>query len=361
MRVIPALSWALATDPVEALDARLMPLLQTIDATGSLAAAVAERRMSYRAAWGLLKEQQEKLGAPLVMLERGRGAHLAPAGEKLISAQRAAEDRLARILAGLAVELGGRSAPEAPLAGARISMAASHDLALAALRDALPAAARLTLDLAFMGSLHALEQFAAGRVDMAGFHLAPSLLDVRGLAPFQRLLRARRDRLIRLVDRDQGFILPGGNPARIRSFADAARKRLRFVNRQRGSGTRVLIDHLLASEGVDAGSLPGYANEEFTHAAVAATVASGAADAGFGLRAAAAEYGLAFVPRVREHYYLAARASALATPSLARLVDVLRGPAFARIVRRLPGYRAEGAGTVLGVSALDSSGARSDG
>jgi molybdate transport repressor ModE-like protein len=352
MRVVPTLSWTQATDPAEALDPRLAPLLQAIAATGSLASAVADCRVSYRAAWGLLREQQRKLGVPLVVLERGRGARLAPAGEKLIAGQRAAELRLARVLPGLSVELTTRAVPKPSPASAQLAIAASHDLALAALRDALPGTARLSLDLAFMGSLHALERFAAGRVDMAGFHVDPSLDQASDLAPFRRLLHARRDRLIRLADRDQGFILPRGNPARIRSFRDLARARLRFVNRQRGSGTRLLIDRLLADDGADAASLVGYANEEFTHAAVAATVASGAADATFGLRAAAAEYGLAFVPRIRERYYLAVRARALATPAVAALIAALQGPGFARIVRRLPGYRGEGAGRVVGLDAL---------
>jgi len=351
MRIVPTLAWKLATDPVEALDARLLPLLQAIEATGSLAAAVAASGISYRAAWGLLRDQQRRLGASLVVLERGRGARLAPAGAKLVSGQRAAEQRLARILPGLAVELASR-APEPTTAEARLSVAASHDPALAALRDTLPAAVRLSLELAFMGSLHALEQFAARRVDIAGFHIASSPREVADLAPFLRLLHPRRDRLIRFVDRDQGFILPRGTPARVGNFRDVARKRLRFVNRQRGSGTRLLIDRLLADEGIETSSITGYAKEEFTHAAVAATVASGAADAGFGLRAAAAEYGLAFVPRVRERYYLAARANALQTVSVARLVEALRSRLFARIVARLPGYRRAGAGTIVAVDTL---------
>jgi putative molybdopterin biosynthesis protein len=351
MRLRPILAWQLGTEPAEVLDARLAPLLDAVQSTGSLAAAVRACGLSYRAAWGLLRDYERKLGAPLAVLERGRGARLAPAAVKLISGQRAAQDRLARLLSGLTIELGGRAAQEFPAADRRLAIAASHDLALAALRDALPAAAGLKVDIAFMASLQALEQFAAGRVDLGGFHVAPNL---RGgdLAPFRRLLRARYDRLIRLVDRDQGFILPRGNPARIRSFADLARKRLRFINRQRGSGTRLLIDRLLATAGIDPARLVGYENEEFTHAAIAATVASGAADAGFGLRAVAASYGLAFVPRVSEPYYLAVRTTALPMPAIARLIEMLRGNAFARIIARLPGYRCEGAGTLVPVEAL---------
>jgi putative molybdopterin biosynthesis protein len=354
MRIVPTLSWATATDPVEPLDARLLPLLEAIGATGSLAAAVVRCGLSYRAAWGVLKDEQRRLGVPLVILERGRGASLAAAGARLLSAQRAADQRLARTLSALAVELAGREASEPRTVDARLSVAASHDPALAALRDALPAAARLSLELAFMGSLHALEQLRAGSVDVAGFHVASSPRDVADAGPFRRLLDARRDRLIRFVDRQQGFILPRTNPERVRSFADLARRRLRFVNRQRGSGTRLLIDHVLALEGVDPAALVGYANEEFTHAAVAATVASGAADAAFGLRAAAAEYGLAFVPRMRESYFLAVRAGGLATPGVGRLVEALKGAVFARIVRRLPGYQRVGAGSILKVDALSS-------
>ncbi len=354
MRIVPALTWMLATDPAEPLDPRLLPLLQAIAASGSLAAAVERCNLSYRAAWGVLKDEQCRLGSALVVLERGRGARLAAAGARLVSAQLAAERRLARSFSTLAVELARSQASGSAPPGLRLAVAASSDPALAALRDALPAAAQLSLDLAFMGSLHALEQLGADRTDVAGFHVASSPHALADLSPFRHLLHPRRDRLVRFVARDQGFILPRANPQRVRTFVDVARKRLRFVNRQRGSGTRLLIDRVLADEGVEATSVAGYANEEFTHAAVAATVASGAADAGFGLRAAAADYGLAFVPRVRERYYLAVHARALSAPAIGRLLEALKGPVFARILKHLPGYRGASAGTILTIDKLGS-------
>jgi putative molybdopterin biosynthesis protein len=352
MRLVPTLSWTLATDPVEALDPRLTPLLEAVAATASLAAAVVDRGISYRAGWGLLREYQRKLGVPLVELERGRGARLAPAGRRLVAAHRSAAARLERVLPGLGIDLGSHGARRSSTAMARLRVAASHDIALAALRDAVPGAGSLKLELAFMGSLHALEQFAERRADLGGFHVPLGSAAEGALAPFRRLLRARRDRLIRFVDRDQGFMLPRGNPARIHGFRDLARKRLRFVNRQLGSGTRLLIDRIIADEDLDPDVLIGYTDEEFTHPAVAAMVASGAADAGFGLRAAAAEYGLAFVPRIRERYYLAVRASAVETRAVVRLIEALQGPVLGRIAGRLPGYRREAAGTVVGVDAI---------
>jgi molybdate-binding protein len=149
------------------------------------------------------------------------------------------------------------------------------------------------------------------------------------------------------------LILPRGNPANIRNFRDLATHKLRFVNRQRGSGTRILlIDRIIDDEKVEASALNGYGTEEFTHPAVAATVASGGADAGFGLRAAAAEYGLAFVPLVRERYFLAVHAKDARKGPVTRVLAALRGPAFARLARRLQGYNPAGAGSITGLDAL---------
>jgi molybdate transport repressor ModE-like protein len=364
MKIVPALSWTLATDPAASIDERLLPLLDAIAHRRSLSAAVADCGISYRAAWGLLRDYQHRIGAVLVDLERGRGASLSPAGERLVEAQRAAERRLARAFSALAVDIGpgarrrARSRPELQTPAMRLRLAASHDFALAALREALPVEADLALEITVMGSLHALRLFDEGGTDLAGFHVPIGLRASDDFAEFRQLLNPKRDRLIRFADREQGFILPHGNAARVHNFADAARKGLRFVNRQPGSGTRVLIDRLLAVDGVDPSRLTGYGVEEFTHAAVGATVASGAADVGFGLRAAAAQYRLAFVPRVRERYYLAARASTLATPAVTRLIDLLRGPAFSRVIRTLAGYRRTDAGKIVGIEALSRGAAR---
>jgi molybdate transport repressor ModE-like protein len=353
MRLVPELTWELSGDPPAPLDPRLLPLLRAVVATGSLAAAVADRGLSYRAAWGLLRAYQRTLGSPLVVLQRGRGASLALLGERMVAADATARRRLAPTFQRLALELG------APLRDQRVpvrclTIAASHDLALAALREALGTNKELKLELSFMGSLDALEQYAAGRVDVAGFHVPLSKRHRASIAPFLRPLRARSDRLIRFVDREQGFIVPRGNPERLKAFRDIADRQLRFVNRQRGSGTRLLIDTLLEDDGIDAARIPGYANEEFTHVAVAATVASGGADAGFGLRAAAAKYALSFVPQVHERYWLAVRSVALRSITVIRLIQALQSPIFARLVKRLPGYHSIAAGTIANIGALGS-------
>ena len=345
------LAWGLEGDPPEALDARLLPLLRSIDTVGSLAAAVAARGLSYRAAWGLLRAYQEKLGAPLVTLEQGRGACLAPLGAQLLEYDRSARERLSRPLQGLALEL---TAPAPRAAAPRLRIAASHDLALAALRDSLHTGSYLGLDLSFAGSLDALGQFVAGRVDAAGFHVPLGTGQQQRYVRYLQLLRPGSDRLIGFVDREQGLIVPRGNPGRLKSFRDVAARQLRFVNRQPDSGTRLLIDGLLADARIDPAGIVGYENEEFTHVAVAATVASAGADVGFGLRAAAARYSLGFVPLARERYWLVVRAAAIRSLKIKRLIAALQSPEFARIVKRLPGYESVAAGAAVGVEGIGS-------
>jgi putative molybdopterin biosynthesis protein len=359
MRLVPALCWTLEGKSSEPLDPRLLPLLDAIASSASLTAAVAKCGISYRAGWGLLRDYQHKLGTPLARLERGRGAALTPSGHRLIDAQTKAMRRLARILPSLATEVGSqaRRAVDTP---ASLRIAASHDLALAALTRTLPAAAGLALEVAFVGSLNALREFDEGRADVAGFHVPLGGRRDWDRAPFLRALNARRDRLVRFVDREQGLILPRGNPARVKNLSDVALRGLRFVNRQRGSGTRLLIDQIVAAERIDAKHLDGCGSEEFTHPAVAATVASGGADAGFGLRAAAAEYDLAFVPLVRERYFFAVRVKDLETPGIARLVGVLRSAEFARMARRFAGYAIAAAGSVATLDALTATGSARD-
>jgi molybdate-binding protein len=167
-----------------------------------------------------------------------------------------------------------------------------------------------------------------------------------------RIVRARGVALLRFIDREQGLILGRGNPAGVRSFGDIAKKRLRFINRQPGSGTRLLVDALLAAARLQAADINGYGAEEFTHGAVAATVASGGADAGLGLRAAAAEYGLPFVPLVRERYLVAIRTKELEHPPVVAFRRMLATPEFAERVRRFPGCTAASPGAIVKVEEL---------
>jgi molybdate-binding protein len=147
-----------------------------------------------------------------------------------------------------------------------------------------------------------------------------------------------------LTEREQGLMLRPALAGQIQTLADLARGGQRFLNRQRGSGTRALLDELLREAGLRPAMIRGYQDEEFTHLAVAASIAGGGADAGFGIRAAAERFGLAFVPLARETYYLASRADGAVAVSLSRIAAWLRDAAFRTLCQDLPGYDTTHAG-----------------
>jgi putative molybdopterin biosynthesis protein len=144
--------------------------------------------------------------------------------------------------------------------------------------------------------------------------------------------------VVRLVHREQGLIVAPGNPLGLTGVADLTRAELRYVNRQRGAGTRALLDHELARLGIDATKVPGYSREEHTHLAVAAAVAADRADAGMGILAAARAFGLDFVPVAQEPYDLVLRTGELSDELLAPLWELLERPDFRADVEALGGY-----------------------
>lgn len=350
----PELVWTLKGGERLSLDASFLDLLRAVGVTGSLARAARETGVSYRHAWGRIARAAEGLGAPLVQLEQGRGARLTPAGERLLAMDARLRRRLNTEAAPLLAEM-AEALPRLrkPREGA-LSLRASHDLLLAALRERLDPA--LPLDIVFQGSSDSLESLRRGQCRLAGFHLCPQTLPDgrRMLEPF---LRGHSIVIILLARREQGLMVGRGNPRSIRRLADLARPQVRFINRQRGSGTRLLFDRLLDEAGVSAAGITGYSNEEFTHQAVAATVAGGGADAGFGIRAAAHLYGLEFIPLAREAYYLACRRRSLGEPAVQKLLQAIRGPELRAAAAALPGYDVTGAGEISGLPELLASAA----
>ena len=157
----------------------------------------------------------------------------------------------------------------------------------------------------------------------------------------------RRVVLVHLAGRIQGLIVPRGNPGQITRLEDLVHPEVRFVNRQRGSGTRVLLDYHLRREGIPPEAIAGYEREEYTHLAVAADVASGAADAGLGILAAARSLGLEFVPLFQEHYQLVIPREHYTSAVLAPLLEIIRDPVFQAEVDALGGYDTSEMGRVV--------------
>lgn len=335
MKLQPALHWQLEGHD---LDARVLPLLRAVARSGSLTQAVAAVGLSYRHAWGLVGQFETALGQRVLASRRGRGARLTPLGEKLV----AAEDRLQRELQPqfrqLAAEIGRALTTADAGATHRIVIQASHDMALGKVRDLLATSHKCDPELHFQGSLDCLAALGRGQCDIAGFHVPDTAGRNALLDQYRPWLKTRTLRLVHFVTRQQGLMVARDNPLRIASLADLVRAKARFVNRQPGSGTRLFLDHLLAAQKIRPAQINGYPFEEFTHAAVAATIASGMADAGFGIEAAARQQKLDFVPVAEERYFLAARASSWARPGPVALLAALRNGTLKKILRTLPGY-----------------------
>jgi molybdate-binding protein len=145
----------------------------------------------------------------------------------------------------------------------------------------------------------------------------------------------------------QGLIVAPGNPLGIRNLADIVGTKARLINRQRGSGTRIILEKLLADAGVDKHHITGYYTEEFTHLAVAAAVAGGLADVSLGIEAAARRLKLDFIPLFHEDYYLLAKRETIEREDMQDIVSVLRTENFRTIATTFPGYDASDAGAIL--------------
>jgi putative molybdopterin biosynthesis protein len=197
----------------------------------------------------------------------------------------------------------------------------------------------ITLASSNVGSLGGLVAVRDGLCHLAGSHLLDPATGEYTLPYVDRLLGDGPEiAVIRLVHRDQGLIVAPGNPVEITGIDDLVRPGLRYVNRQRGAGTRVLLDHELARRGLDPAQISGYSREEHTHLAIAAAVAAGRADAGMGILAAARAFGLDFIPVAREPYDLVLRAAVVDDELLAPLWELLARPDFQAGVEKLGGY-----------------------
>jgi putative molybdopterin biosynthesis protein len=215
----------------------------------------------------------------------------------------------------------------------------SHDLILDLAASHLRAADPLvTLASSNVGSLGGLVALRDGLCHLAGSHLLDPATGEYTLPYLDRMLGERAVAVVRLAHRDQGLIVSPGNPLGLTDIQDLTRAGVRYVNRQRGAGTRVLLDHQLRLQGISADAVDGYAREEHTHLAVAAAVAAGRADAGLGIMAAARALGLDFVPVTREPYDLVVTADALESPLLAPLWALLHSEVFRAEVEELGGY-----------------------
>ncbi len=222
---------------------------------------------------------------------------------------------------------------------ATILCTGSHDLSLNVLGDLLQKnEPSFSLSSSHVGSLGGIIAIKDGMCHMAGSHL----LDVNdgsyNVQTIKKYIKGKDLRLITLVYREQGFIVKPGNPKNIHSIASLLENDIKFINRQAGSGTRVLFDYELDRNHLDCDDIDGYDQEEYTHMAVAVAVLSGRADTGLGIKSAAQAMGLGFVPLVEERYDLIIPEAVFGTPAMAHTMELINGREFKQAVEALGGY-----------------------
>ncbi|MBW1916827.1 MAG: molybdopterin biosynthesis protein [Deltaproteobacteria bacterium] len=233
------------------------------------------------------------------------------------------------------------------LAGTLVAIG-SHDNTLDVLASLLRRRnPELRLSSAHVGSLGGLLALKRGRSHLGGSHLFDPATNSYNIPYIQRYLPGMPLKLINLVYRQQGLMVLPGNPKNIKGFEDLTRSEVRFINRQRGSGTRILLDYQLQQLGIPPEAVTGYDREEYTHMAVAVNVLSGSADAGLGIRAAAQALELDFIPVVVERYDLVVPQTTFAEGRFQTLLALIRSEEFKHLVKELGGYDTCDTGTII--------------
>ena len=324
----------------------MLDLLNDIRVSGKIGRAAERAGISYRHAWNLIEKWSNFFGLPLVERKQGRGTTLTEFGGKLVWAGQRLQARLGPQLQNLSQELETEINQLFPHEPAIIRVHASHGFAVSKLREMLSRESDLRVDLRYTGSHNSLIALAHNECEIAGIHIPQGDLRKDSVAAAKRWLNPSLHRVIGFVTREMGLMTRQGNPLNIRSLDDLLRPQVRLINRDPDSGTRHLLDQLLARQGIDGSRIKGYDRIEFTHPAVAAFVASGMADVCFGVEAAASQFELDFVRLATEDYLFVCGKQLLETAPVQCFLEIMRSEEFLSAIAQLPGYRIKDCGSV---------------
>ena len=304
----------------------LSQLLKDIGQGSSLVVASKKSGTSYRGAWGKVNQVEDALGMPLMIRTKGHGSELTEFGIFLIQF---IEDMQAGYLKHdaqyhdiLLKEIKKIQKSES----LRWKFFSSSDSVIQKAAGEVAG-----IDLKIAGSGESLERLLNNEAHIAGYHVSDQK---SSKAIYQRL--SKNDiQIYPVMKRTQGLIVKKGNPLHIRSIEDLVGKKVRFINRQIGSGTRLLLDTLLIEEGIDPSEINGYVAEEFTHSAVANAILAGKADVGLGVKNIALENGLGFVPLKDEIFFIAMNKEMTTQSESSKLIRKIRSASG-----ETPGYKA---------------------
>ena len=300
-------------------------LLREVQRGKTIQSAAEALDVSYRTLWNQLKLAEKALGTPLLLSTKGHGSKLSPAAESFLNSVAEMERRFDRVSQDEVRRLSGELSSLINPRPVRWVFCSSSDPLIEQVIDGLT-----HMDYQTMGSGQALEKLLSGDADIAGFHLP----DQESLVQVQTHLKSAGMMAYPLMRRMQGLMVVTGNPLRIKKLVDLARPEVRFINRQKGAGTRLLLDTLIEKEGIRSDRIRGYRHEEFTHTAVATAIVAGTADAALGLKYIAAQFRLGFVPLEEETFYLAMSTKVHASKPIQKFIQSVQALAAKQV-----GYR----------------------
>lgn len=335
--------WTIQEPNGPPLSSRLIELLVQVHAQGSLLVAARALDLSYRHAWDVVRQGEAHFGTPLLHMARGKGSSLTELGERIVWADHRITARLKPVLDSLASELAAELQRVMSQSTPLLRLHASHGFAIERLVERLEQDG-LRTELSYGSSSAAAAALHDGDCDVAGLHIPLGPMQDAALAHYARWLAGEPLTVIDIATRRQGLMVRAGNPKEVFALGDLVRDGVRFINRQTGSGTRLLLENLLRAHGIETARIIGFEQGEYTHAAVAAYVASGMADVGFGLEPPARQFKLDFVPLASECYFLLCRTAVLNSAAMQIVLRALRDPQFQTQLSALPGYDASGAG-----------------
>ncbi len=304
----------------------LAQLLKDIGRGSSLVVASKQSGTSYRGAWGKLNQVEASLGMPLIVRTKGHGSVLTEFGEFLI--QFIEEMQTAHYETGNSYQdaLLKEIKKIQKSANARWKFLSSSDSIIQRAVGEVRG-----FDLKIAGSGESLEKLLNNEAHIAGYHVS----DEKSSKAIHRRLSKSEIQIYPVMKRTQGLIVKKGNPLRIRSIDDLVDRKVRFINRQIGSGTRLLLDTLLMEEGIEPSDINGYLHEEFTHSAVANAILASKADVGIGVKNVAIENGLGFVPLRDEIFFIAMNKEMSSQSDASKLIRKIRSYSG-----DTPGYKA---------------------
>lgn len=337
-------AWLFHDEQGENVDPRIFILLNAVNDSGKLTKAATALGMSYRHIWNILKKSTDFFGSDLVELHKGKGASLTPLGEKLLWAEQLANARFEPQLSSIASELNLEIQKHLTLKEPLLRIAASYGYAVALLPEFTH---KFKLDLQYKTNEESFRALSKGECDIAAFHLPTDVVNQRLVDSYNKYFKPNTYKIIRFVTRQQGLIVKKDNPKGINKVEDLLADDIKFINRQKNSGTRLLIDELFRRASVDPEKITGFENVEFTHSAVAAYVSSGMADVGIGIETAARQFGLSFIPLTTEHYVLVCHNKTIKQLAVQRLMFEIQTKEFHQAVLNLAGYKPVCCGEVV--------------